>query len=277
VKAALSASSRPRVTVVVPVWDQYAGPELAEAISSVQEQDCGCRLIVVDNESSTQINVPEDVQLTASGRRLTLGAARNLGIEQVETEFVIVWDADDVMLPGTLSFLLERMRSDDGLAAFACRILDGETGRRHRWPRPWIARLVAHRRLFATLHCVWSLYPTTGSTIMRTSLVRACGGFTDADSGDDWALGVSLMFRGRVGWDERAGRLYRKTEGSIWTQHSSVSHLSRHARAIRQRIRADAGIPRWAELLLPAIWLGQWIALCLVHVPFEVTRKARRR
>jgi hypothetical protein len=274
VNAALSASSRPRVTVVVPVWDQYAGPELAQAISSVQEQDCDCRLIVVDNASNTEIDVPEDVQVAASSRRLTLGAARNLGIERVDTDFVVVWDADDVMLPGTLPFLLERIVADDRLAAFGCRILDGDTGRRHRWPRPWIARLVSHGRLFATLHCVWSLYPTTGSTIMRTNAVRASGGFSDADSGDDWALGVSLMFRGRVGWDERAGRMYRNTAGSIWTQHSSVGHLSRHAREVRRRIRSDAGIPDWARRSLPAIWLGQLSALCLVHVPLELVRKA---
>src|SRR5213076_1304597 len=107
----------------------------------------------------------------------------------------------------------------------------------------------------ALLDCVWSLYPTTGATIMRTERVRAAGGYGDGESGEDWCLGVSLAFRGRIGWSEVPGRVYRLHERSVRARHTRLRHQIRHARAVRERIRADRGIPAWARGALPAIAL----------------------
>src|SRR3546814_9520545 len=55
-----------------------------------------------------------------------------LGLEQVGTEYVVFLDADDLLLEGTLAFLVSRIAADPSLAVSATSILDGETGERHR-------------------------------------------------------------------------------------------------------------------------------------------------
>jgi hypothetical protein len=116
---------------------------------------------------------------------------------------------------------------------------------------------------------MWPLYPTTGATILRAELTRAAGGYGDADSGEDWSLGVSLAYRGQLGWSERPGRLHQAT---LSVQNTTPNELSRHARAIRDRIRSDGGIPDWVRLALPAIWLGQWAAIG-AHAGLEALRR----
>ncbi|MEJ7826132.1 MAG: glycosyltransferase family 2 protein [Solirubrobacteraceae bacterium] len=250
-------------TVVVPVWDAYAGALLDAALDSIREQAVPVRIVLVDNASSVAISEQPDVEVVRLARRLVLGAARNAGIERVQTPFVVVWDADDLMLPGTLALLEREMRHAPQLVAYGAAIVEAADGTRHRWPRRWIASLLARPRLLALVQCVWSVFPSTGATIMRTALVREAGGYPPATSGDDWVLGVSLAFRGPLGWTERPGRSYRRDPQSIWACHSDAAHQRTHARDVRRRIRADPGIASWARAALPAIAVAQHAAIVL--------------
>jgi glycosyltransferase involved in cell wall biosynthesis len=265
-----------QTTVVVPVWDEYVPTWLAEALASVREQNLRAPIIVVDNASEVPLPELAGVSVVRAPRRLTLGAARNLGLAHVGTAYVVAWDADDVMLSGTLAFLEKAIGADSRLAAFATAIVEHPGGGRHRWPRRWVGVAVRAPALFALLDSIWSLYPTTGATIMRTELVRAAGGFGDMSSGEDWCLGVSLAFRGRIGWSEMPGRLYRVHPGSTRAQHMTLRDQRRNARNVRARIRTDAGIPRWARRSLPLIAFGQFGARG-AHVAVVGLRAARRR
>ena len=132
-------------------------------------------------------------------------------------------------------------------------------------------------RVFALLHCIWSMYPTTGATIMRSEAVRSAGGYGDADTGEDWFLGVSLAFRGRLGWSERPGRVYRVHGRSNWARHEAdVSYQLQHARVVRDRVRSDTGIPGWARKSLALIALGQYGAIA-AHAIVVAIRRMRRR
>jgi len=250
-----------QTTVVIPVWDAYVADRLIDAVRSLREQDVQTRIIVVDNASQVALPMLPGVSVVRSRARLSLGAARNLGLARVSTPYAIFWDADDVMLPGTLASLQSAIAADPGLIAFGEAIIEDPPGRRHRWPRPWIARLTRRPRLFAVLDAVWSMYPTTGATIMRADMVRDAGGYADSDSGEDWCLGVGLAFRGRLGWSERPGRIYRMHAGSVWAQHMTARHLLAHAAVVRERLRHDQAVPGWARRLLPLIQLGQYTAL----------------
>src|SRR4051794_36894339 len=261
-------------TVLMPVWGEYV-QWLPQAVASVQEQDVATPIVVVDNASDVPLPGLPGVSVVTSPRRLTLGAARNLGLTHVTTPYVVVWDADDTMLPGTLGVMEDAMRSDPPLAAFGTAIVEEASGRRHRWPRRWAVALARFPASFALLDCLWSLYPTTGATIMRTELTRSAGGYSDAESGDDWCLGVSLAFRGRLGWSERPGRSYRLHPHSIWSRHRTVRDLLRHARAVRDRIRHDPAIGRFAKTALPLITVGQYGAV-LGHLGLSTFRDVRR-
>lgn len=266
-----------QTTVVIPVWDDYVTDRLQQALESVRAQRTPPPpIVIVDNASTVPLPPLAGAWIVRAPVRLTLGEARNLGLARVSTPYVIFWDADDVMLDGTLSFLEDAVAASPTLAAFAMAVVEDPSGSRHRWPRRWVGRLVRAPRPFALLDSIWSLYPTTGATIIRTELARAAGGYGNSNSGEDWCLGVSLAFRGRVGWTERPGRLYRIHPGSTWAQHMSPADLVNHARAVRERIRTDPGVPEWARRLLPLVWVGQGAAIA-AHVARERARGLQPR
>jgi hypothetical protein len=125
--------------------------------------------------------------------------------------------------------------------------------------------------LFAFLHSIWSLFPATGSALMRTDAAKAMG-FADANSGEDWVLGMSLVLRGRVILETRPGRIYRREVGSLWETQRSASQLARHARAVRERIRRDPESPQLLRFLLPVIALLQLTAVRVVRPLVEIVR-----
>jgi glycosyltransferase involved in cell wall biosynthesis len=269
------AQIEPQVSVVVPAWGDYAGEPLTQALASLRAQDVPARILVVDNASEPALAQPEGAELIRSPRRLTVGAARNLGLQSVTTPYVLFWDADDLMLPGTLRFLQARAAAEPGAVLVAASILEGDPPAPHRWPRPWIYPVTRWRRSFALAHCVWSLFPSTGSSIMRTADAKEAG-FGDANSGEDWVLGVSLAFRGRIVMEKRPGRLYRREVGSLWETQRSAAQLVRHATAVRERMRRDPEVPAWARRLLPLIAVLQVAAVRVVRPLIETARAIRR-
>jgi glycosyltransferase involved in cell wall biosynthesis len=243
---------------------------LEEALESLHAQDLDARIIVVDNASEPPLDLA-GADVIRSHTRLTVGAARNLGLEEVRTPYVLFWDADDLMLPGTLRFLHDRIAAEPDAVLVAASILEGDPPIPHRWPRRWTYPLARARAAFAFGHCVWSLFPATGSALMRTDAARAMG-FGDANSGEDWVLGVSLAFRGRVILETRPGRLYRRHGDSLWATQRGAPQLVAHARAVRDRIRSDPRIPRWTRALLPLIAFLQVFAVRVVRPLVERTR-----
>src|SRR4051794_5880420 len=200
------------VTVILPVWDTYAA-YLPEAVASVAAQRPRPRILLVDNAS--EIPLPDlDVECVRSDDRLTIGAARNLGLRTASTKWVVVFDADDLMPPDTIAALLADAAEAPQAVAVVPRIADHATGRAHHWPRPSAARLSRHPRRFALLNALWSSFPTVGSLLDR-EIALAGGGFDDGNDGDDWVLGASMAFRGPVRFVEGFGRVYRRHADSV--------------------------------------------------------------
>ncbi len=269
----MEATASSRTTVVIAVWDDHVSARLADVLASIRAQAANASIVVVDNASKVPLPPLPGAWVIRAPRRLTAGAARNLGLTRVTTAYVIFWDADDIMLPETLNALEHTMVSNPQLAAFGMAALEDPSRARHRWPRRSIARLAKRPRAFAFLHAIWPLFPSTGASIIRTELVQQAGGYADSDLGEDWVLGVSLAFRGQLGWSEQPGRLYRLHPQLLWSQKMTPADLAGHAKAIRDRIRSDGAIPDRARTALPLICLGQWIAIG-AHVGLE---KARNR
>jgi glycosyltransferase involved in cell wall biosynthesis len=263
------------VTVVIPVWDGYVR-FLEEAVRSVRRGAVHVPIVVVDNASGTEVPEFKGCEMVRSDQRLTVGAARNLGLERVVTEYVVFLDADDMLLDGALEFMVSRIARDRTLSIASMSILDGATGKRHRTPRRFVSRLVRRPRAFALANSIWSLLPIQGCAIMRAEQARDAGGYADAQLGDDWVLGVSLAWRGRVVVSERLGRYYRLTEGSIAGRSWTGAELRGNARLVRDRIRQDPGIPSWARTLLPGIAALQLCAILLARPTYRGIRALLR-
>jgi glycosyltransferase involved in cell wall biosynthesis len=260
------------VTVVIPVWDDYV-EFLADAVGSVRQNAPHVPIVVVDNASSTPVPQLEGCEVVRWPRRLSEGAARNLGLEQVATEYVVFLDADDMLLDGTIDFLQGRIAANPCLAVCTTSILDGATGARHRTPRRFVPRLARWPRVFALANSVWSLLPIQGCAILRTDQVREAGGYADTDLGEDWDLALSLTWRGRVEASERLGRYYRSTEGSTGRRARTPRELRANARRIRERMRRDPAVPSWARLLLPVIATLQLAAIHLGRPAYLALRR----
>jgi hypothetical protein len=252
------------VTVVVPVWDSYVERFLADALDSLEREAKGARVVIVDNASTVPVPERPSMALVRSRKRLTAGGARNLGLEAVVTPLVVFWDADDVMMPDALDVLSRRLRTRPDAIAVVSVILEAPH-RRHHWPRPRLRPLARLPRLFALVHSVSSLFPTTGSVLLRTDCVRDAGGFPDRDGGDDWVLGASLAFRGAVLFDSHPGRLYRRHPDSISSSWRPTPDMTAHAAAVRARLRADPAVPGWARRLAPALVVLQFAVIFVLR------------
>jgi glycosyltransferase involved in cell wall biosynthesis len=260
------------VTVVIPVWDDYV-EFLSDAVGSVRRNAPEAPIVVVDNASSTSVGALEGCEIVHSSRRLSEGAARNLGLERVASDYVLFLDADDMLLDGTLELLAERLAADPALAVSASSILDGVTGERHRTPRRFVPALARRPRVFALLNSIWSLLPIQGCAVLRTDQVRAAGGYADSDLGEDWDLAAALAWRGRIEVSERLGRYYRSTEGSSARRARSAEELRTSARRVRGRMRRDPGVPRWGKAVLPLVAAMQLGAIYLARPAFVGVRR----
>ncbi len=204
-------------------------------------------------------------------RRLTTGAARNLGLAAVTSPLVVFLDADDVMLPGSLRTLATTLAAHPDAAAVAMALVDGDSGRRHRSPRLLGRALAPAPRLFALATSIWSLLPTQGATIMRAADVRAAGGYADRTHGEDWALATSLAWRGRIRFLREPALLYRWRGDSPGRGGATATAqtLKANAAGVRERLRADPAVPAAIRRSLPLLAAAQWVAAILVRPVFR--------
>lgn len=262
----------PKVTAVIPAWGAYTDHRLDEAIASLRAQDVPMELLVVDNAAAPPLDRP-GVRIVRSERRLALGAARNLGLDAVRTPYVLFWDADDLMQPGALRRLLATLEGDPRLVACAAALTDGVTGDRHHWPRRWPLALSRWPAAFAVANAVSSLFPVIGA-VLRTDVARRAR-FPETPGGDDWAMGVSVAFRGRVRVLRSPARVYRRHAASVSASWGTRDALE-HARLVRGRIREDPAVPAAVRRLAPVIALAQAAVVGLLRPAGRRTPRRRR-
>lgn len=263
------------LTIVLPVWGDYAAEYLDEAIVSIRSQAVPLRLILVDNASEVPIEERVDVEVVRLATRVSLGAARNAGLAAVESPYVVFWDADDVMLPGALDALLTRVAGEPDAVVVCGLIVEAPPDKLHHWPRPWTMALAHVPSLFAAIHCVSSLFPTIG-VLIRTEVARSARGFPDLDTGDDWILGASLAFHGRISFVSARTRLYRAHPGSVSSGWRTRPHLLANARGLRQRLKDDPGVPTWVRWFVPIIGCLQLLVIFVFRPLGRLARGPRR-
>lgn len=99
------------ISIIIPVYNKAA--VVADTIASVLGQDqVELEIIVVDDGSTDGSR--SVIESMADGRIHLFaipnsgpGAARNYGIRQASGQWIMVLDADDILLPGALRFLLD--------------------------------------------------------------------------------------------------------------------------------------------------------------------------
>ncbi|GAA2199698.1 mycofactocin biosynthesis glycosyltransferase MftF [Sinomonas flava] len=188
-------------TVVIPVMDRAA--ELDRLLTSIEAATDGRRVppvIVVDDGSKDRAAVAaiaarHGARLVSLPENVGPGGARNAGLREVTTPFVVFADSDIVLNPNTVPTLLKHF-ADPKVGLVAPRIV-GLKGQ-----RTWIARYEDARSSLDLGHHPAAVKPRSPvawtSTACVVARVAALGdGFDDAMRvGEDVDLGWRLVERG---------------------------------------------------------------------------------
>lgn len=109
---------------------------------------------------------------------LSLHGARNAGLAQVESEFVVFCDADDELAPGYCDTLLA------GTADVRAPAVEYRAPGRVQ--PPYVPKVAGHRHA-CTADCLIDGNWIVIGAMVRTQLLRDIGGFEDFPWSEDWA------------------------------------------------------------------------------------------
>lgn len=244
-----AASSAPVVTVIVPGRDVAAYAD--EALDSLQAQTLTAWRAILVDDGSRDATQRIFADAAASDPRFTLvrnetarglGAARNQGLELVDTPFVGFFDADDVLLPGALAALtgeLTASGSDIAVGAYVRLRADADGGYTPGIVQPWVSAATSPARRGTSLaaHPDVSGNIVAWSKVSRVELWRRHGlRFPEGKLYEDQVVAQRLYVHARgidvipevvVHWRERA-------DGSSITQHKdSPAVLADYLEAMR--------------------------------------------
>ncbi len=189
----------PIITVVMPVYNR---PDIVtRTLDSIAAQSYRqLRLIVVDNASTdnTREKVLHWIQRRDNNIKATLldepergaAAARNRGLADVKTEWVMFFDSDDEMRPDHMERIAKTIADnpDADLIYFDMTIID-----RDGWSHPKSINDndIMRGHIF---HCSLS----TQRVAARTDLVRDAGGWNNRCAiWDDWEWGTRLLLHAK--------------------------------------------------------------------------------
>jgi len=219
-------SAPPLVTVVVPGHDVdlYA----AEAVASLSAQSLpSWTAVLVDDASADGTGAIFDEAAAADPRfrvvhlpsRRGLGAARNVGLDLVQTPFVAFLDADDRMRPDALATLVSTLSasgSDFVVGAYVRLRPDAAGGYTPGVVQPWVAAATDPARTGTTLqqHPGASGNIVAWSKVSRTDFWRRSAlRFPEGKLYEDQIVAQQMYARARafdvvpdvvVDWRERA-------------------------------------------------------------------------
>jgi glycosyltransferase involved in cell wall biosynthesis len=186
-----------RVAVLVPCHGE--GPLIAEAVHSVAEQE-PVELVVVDDASADTTTLATLGELEAEGVRVIrleqnagVAEARTIALRETHAPYVFPLDADDLLVPGSLAAMADRLDADPG--ASAC-YGDYEEFGVQAGVRSVPAEIDPYRVAFSN---EW------GAPLLRRSVLEEIGGWLpESERGrdfpyEDWHVWMSLAERGARG------------------------------------------------------------------------------
>lgn len=162
----------------------------------------------------------------------TLADARNAALEDVETEWVIVLDADDELRPGYVEALAGGS-ADVRVPAVQYVRASG------RPARPYVPRVAGHRHA-CTADCLLAGNWIVVGAMVRTNLVRWVGGWEPFTWSEDWALWARC-------W--KAGATFEAIADAIYVAHVRPDSRNRAAsRAEKDAAHWEIHRAVWPEL-----------------------------
>jgi glycosyltransferase involved in cell wall biosynthesis len=186
-----------RVAVLVPCHGE--GALIADAVHSVAEKE-PVELVVVDDASTDPDTAAkldalesEGVRVIRLERNVGVAEARTLALRETAAPYVFPLDADDLLVPGSLAAMADRLDADPGAAACYG---DYEEFGAQAAIRSVPVQLDPYRVAFSN---EW------GAPLLRRSILEELGGWLpEGERGrdfpyEDWHVWMSLAERGARG------------------------------------------------------------------------------
>jgi len=204
----------PSFSVVLPVYQ--GAKTIGEAIESVlAQQPAPLEVIVADDGSTDALDravAPFGDQVkTVHLPHRGVAAARNVGWRAASGEFVLFWDADDVLLAGKLA-ALEKLGQERPDLDLLCTDLYFERDGRHAGRFGEVNPFPLRGQRATILERCFVVQPA-----FRRSRLVEIGGFDETlSTGEDWDCVLRLILDGSPAglWDEPLG-VYRISSGSL--------------------------------------------------------------
>ena len=242
--------SRPRVTVVIPCFNQARF--LAACIRSVHAQRYeSLETIVVDDGSTDATSEIAAGAGTILIRQANGGvaAARNAGLLAARGEYVIFLDADDELMPEAVASGVTAIEARPDIACVVrlCRPMDVQ-GRSLPSEDPAVDGDSLYRE-WLSHNFIW----TPGAAIFRTSSIAGIGGFpANVSAAADYSVYLTLARGGRVALDRRPVLRYRQHDAAMSADpvlmlRATLEVLSRERAHVPPELAAAfrAGLRTW--------------------------------
>jgi len=227
------------LTLVCPVWGTYTR-YLSSLFAALDREGVErSQVILVGN--GEPVSYPGARSIT-SPIRLSVGAARNLGLAAVESELVCFADADDVPVPGALARLCTVALAEPELlmaSGLALRV----DGQQYGFPPRYAARPM--RRTERALRQLGRnhLSMTTG-TVLRVEPLRRLGGFPDASLAEDGMLACTLACAGPIRVLDEPTRIYNCQPEGLCQRGRSAAEWRAAFRTQRRYLVQNKALPR---------------------------------
>ena len=230
---------------------------VGEAIDSVVRQTLGSWELILVDDASTDDSVgvamraagaDAGVKIVKRPQNGGVAAARNLGIDVAQGEWLAIFDSDDLMLPHRLELLVRRANAQ-GAAIIADNFLvfsDG--GKRPRPHLPWHEPRWIDLSEFIHSTCIYSWASDLGflKPMIRGDRIRALGARYDERlrRGEDFSFLAKLLVKGeRLRIESSPMHLYRQHANSLskWTTLDDLNaSLAADAQLARENTLSDA-------------------------------------
>lgn len=246
------------ISIVVPVYN--AEDYIVETLRSLQQQTITDWQAVVVDDGSTDRSASRIAELADPRIRLVrqanrgVAAARNLGIESSDGNWIAFIDADDLWAPNKLESQLATARRENADVVFGPVQLFGEAHRQRAYEQdvyvlegdPGVACMISRNRV-----------PQSSVLATRASL-QSVGGYDESlQLSEDYDLWLRMLLAGaKFVYDPRAMTQYRIVANS----HSSRKV---NMRAGMRKTLARAAMPSWplhirCQVKLWELCFSQW-------------------
>lgn len=194
---------KPCVSVIIPVYNIIAF--LEEAIQSVLTQDFdGIEIVVVNDGSLAEIS-GEIAEICVKDKRIRLihqsntgqSIARSNGVKHAVGDYIMFLDADDILLPGAIGYLVAALRNNPAsIAAYGKKVITENDAFKHMNVLPGKEQSLSGDILPGLLEGMTIL--SNGSVCMRRDAISQVA-FPDRRlPGEDWITWCRLSLLGDI-------------------------------------------------------------------------------